>query len=126
MENSKQTLQEICGALDSHYNSVKAAYEAYDVFQCALKKYDATVLEIIFDKKEFEYEKIVWQIVTDLRRARDIDLDCDETAAGFDSYYLHVVSGIIEKNNKEIELVETSAITQKEYEAICQKRGLII
>ena len=126
MENAKIILQEICGTIDSHYKTVKAGFEAYDVFVSALRKYDATVLEVIFDKKEFDYEKIVWQILTDLRRARDIDLDFDESAAKWDLHYLYVISNIVEKHDKNIGLIETSALNWNEYESVCRKKGLIL
>lgn len=125
MENAKIILQEAVGAIETHYDTVKAAFEAYDVCMCALKKHNTTVLEIIFDKRELEYEKIVWQIIMDLRRARDIDLDYDSEAARWDGYYLSLVSNIVEKHDKNIELIEITSLKQKEYESICEKKGLI-
>lgn len=125
MENAKIILQEAVGAVETHYNTVKAAFDAYDVCICALKKHNTTVLEIIFDKKELEYERIIWQIITDLRRARDIDLDCNEEAAGWDYYYLSMISNIVEKHDKGIELIETTALNQKEYEAVCSRKNLV-
>ena len=125
MENAKTILQEICGTLDTHYETVKSAFEAYDVFVRALEKYNTNVLEIIFDKRELEYEKIVWQILMDLRRAKDIDLDCDEYAAKWDSHYLYTISKIVEKYDKNVGLIEVSALDYKTYEKICREKGLI-
>lgn len=126
MKNSKEALQKICAVILSHYKDVKDAYEAYDSFECAIKKYGTTPNKIALDiAGDVDYEKIIWQIITDLRFARNLDLDYDEQAAGYDSYYLSEIASIVREVTGEDKIIETSAINQNEYLEIVRKMGLI-
>lgn len=126
MKNSKEVLQQICNVISGHYKNAKNAYEAYDSFESAIKKYGTTVSKLSLGiAKDVDYEKIIWQIMADLRYARHIDLDYDETAAGYDSYYLTTIAKIIREKGEVDGVIETSAINQDEYNELVQKLNLI-
>ena len=125
MENSKEVLQQICSVIVEHYENVKEAHTAYNTFETAIKKHNTTVSRLVLGiDDEADYEKIIWQIMADLRLQRDIDLDFDEMSAGFDSYYLSEIAGIIYEKGKYEGKAETSAINYDEYCEICQANGL--
>ena len=125
MKNCKEVLQEICNVISGHYGNVKGAYEAYDTFERAIKKYGVTVSQLSLGIANVDYEKIIWQIMADLRYARNLDLDYDEMAAGYDSYYLTTIANIIKEKGECEGIIETSAIDESEYRTICKDLGLI-
>ena len=125
MENSKEVLQEIFAALSRHYGNMERANEAYDVVVCAIKKYGTTVSQLSFGMaEELNCEKMVWQIITDLRYARFQHLEGKEGAAGIYAYYLLIIAGIMRETGNYTERIETSAIGYEDYEALCRKMGL--
>lgn len=126
MKNSEKVLQEICNELSRHHQNVRGSYEAYNTFECAIRKYGTTVSKLSLGIAEgVDYEKIIWQIVADLRRARDIDLDFDSEAAGYDSHYLMTIAEIIHEKGEYDGLISCSAINYDEYCEICKEQGLI-
>ena len=74
--------------------------------------------------EELDCEKMVWQIITDLRYARFQHLEGKEGAAGIYAYYLLIIAGIMRETGNYTERIETSAIGYEDYEALCRKMGL--
>lgn len=128
MKTYREILQEICGVICSYYELNKDSYEAYDTFECAIKKHNTDALELRLNVggEHLAYKKIILQILADLRRARYIDQRCNESDAGYDSFYLQKISEIIRKNTDEFgEIIETWALDQNQYEKMCKDEGLI-
>ena len=125
MENSKEVLQEICAALSQHYGTMASANEAYDSVACAIKKYGTTVSQLSFGVAEgVDCERIVWQIIADLRLARFQNLEGRDGVAGIYAYYLLVIAGIMRETGNYKERIETSAIGYEDYEVLCKGLGL--
>lgn len=130
MDNYKLLLQKIISKLNNYYEFNKESYDAFDTVKCAIKKYNADILELRMDvsSDDLDYKKILIQIIFDLRFARDIDLDYDASLASYDAFFLREIMEVVMDENEDFynEFGSTYAINYKEYEALCQEYNLII
>lgn len=102
------------------------------VIESSVAKYGTTVAEIAnMISGELDYERLIWQIITDLRlsQSSNYDFDAMEDYRN-DNLMLHKITRIIEKqtdhfNSPSLRFINISKITYDDYDEIIKNKNLL-
>ena len=112
--------QEVVLIIKDLYQMNPEFYDVLDSVKCAIKKYDVDIEDIALKKADVDHKKIIWQILIDLRYAKDTDYDFNIEGYRRDDIALQDITYFLEKqttefNRKGSTLVDISGINRQEY-----------
>lgn len=128
----KELAQNILIKADSLYNENHNLASTMQVIESSVAKYGTTVSEITdMIAGDLDYEKIIWQIITDLRLSQSSNYDFDAIDDYHnDNYMLHEITRLIESqtdrfNSKTLGFINISKITNIDYDEIIKDKNLL-
>ena len=97
--------------------------------EAAVNKYDTTLDKVSLGIANVDYKKLIWQILVDLRFARDTDYDFDIEMYRCDTVALQMITSFLEKNTTEFNregetIADISAIDRERYLELIAKYEL--
>ena len=122
--------QEVALIVMKLYNMNPNFYDVFDSVKCAIKKYDTDIDKISLKiAGDLDYKKIIWQILFDLRFAKDTDYDFNIEGYERDNIALQDITSFLEKHTTEFSrkdsmLVDISRIDREEYLELIKKYDL--
>lgn len=127
----KALAREVAIIAKNVYYRNKAAYDAYDSVKCAIRKYGVEIDKVSLGiAGDIDYKKLIWQIIIDLRFAKDTDCGYDRDLYHADCLMLDKITCYIEEQTDEFcmagsTLVCVSGLNRQEYLEKVKEYGLI-
>ena len=126
----KRLAQDVAIIAKSVYHSHKFAYDAYDSVKCAIRKYGIEIEDVVLGLAgDLDYKKLIWQIIIDLRFAKDTDCGYDRDLYNADCLMLDEITDHLRKETDEFcmkgsTLICVAGINRQEYLEEIEKYGL--
>lgn len=122
--------QEIAIIIKNLYSGNHEFADVLDTVESAVKKYGVTLDKLSLKIADADHQKLIWQILIDLRFARGTDYDFDIELYRYDTIALQDITSFLEKNTTEFNragstLVDISALDYQKYIELVDKYGLI-
>lgn len=111
------------------YQRNKEFADVLSSVNAAIKKYDTTIDKVSLGVANVDYRKLIWQILIDLRFARNTDYDFDIEMYRCDTMALQEITSYLEKNTTEFnkegdDIADISAIDREKYLELVAKYEL--
>lgn len=98
----KALAREVAIIAKNVYYKNKSAYDAYDTVKCSIQKYGVEINKVTLGiAGDIDYKKLIWQIIIDLRFAKESDIDYDRDLYYADCLMLDEITGYLEKQTEE-------------------------
>ena len=130
--NYKKLAQNILTKADYLYSENESLASTMQVIESSVAKYGTTIAEIAnIISEELDYERLIWQIITDLRLSQSSNYDFDAMEDYHnDNLMLHEITRIIEKqtdhfNSPSLGFINISKITYDDYDEITKNKNLL-
>ena len=111
------------------YHRNKEFADVLSSVNAAVTKYDTTIDRVSLGIANVDYRKLIWQILIDLRFARNTDSDFDIEMYRCDTMALQEITSYLEKNTTEFnregeDIADISAIDREKYLELIAKYEL--
>lgn len=130
MMDYREMAQEITLIIKNLYQRNHEFADVFSTVNAAIKKYDTTFDEVTLGIAKVDYQKLIWQILIDLRFARGTDYDFDIELYRCDTIALQDITSFLENNTTEFNregssVADISAIDRAKYLELIAKYELI-
>ena len=126
----QEMAQEIALIVKNLYQVNKEFADVLSTVEAAVRKHGTTLDEVSLKIADVDHRKLIWQILIDLRYARDTDYDFDIDLYRCDTTALHSITSFLEKNTTEFNrkdstVADISGLDREEYLRLIKQYDLI-
>ena len=112
--------QEVAIIVKNLYRMNNEFADVLSSVEAAVNKYDITINDLSLKIANVDCEKVLWQILIDLRYARGTDYDFDIELYRYDTTALQEITSFLEKNTTEFNregstVIDISSLDRQSY-----------